>query len=83
MTRRRTPLHRLVVVNRALLDVVDRLQTEFPEVPLLVVYERVADARAVATRQLPNVAAFSDAVEQQARARLCAMAGKAKPVGCR
>jgi hypothetical protein len=55
----------LVVVNRALLDLVDRFHSEFPELPLLVVYERVADARAVATRHLPNVAAFSDAVERQ------------------
>jgi hypothetical protein len=72
----------LVVVNRALLDLVDRFHSEFPELPLLVVYERVADARAVATRHLPNVAAFSDAVERQARTQLCAMAGNGQPAGC-
>jgi hypothetical protein len=82
MTRRGKSLSRLVVVNRALLDVVDRLQAEFPEVPLLVVYGGVTDARALATRHLPNVAAFSDAVERRTRTQLCARAGNAQPVGC-
>jgi hypothetical protein len=80
LARRGTSLYRLLAVNRALLDVVDRLQSEFPEVPLLVVHERVADARAVATRHLPNVAAFCDMVEQQARTHLISVVSSGQPV---
>jgi hypothetical protein len=72
----------MVVVNRALHDIIDRLQSQFPEVALLAIYEQVADVRALATRHLPNVAAFRDVVEQQAREHLCAVAGGASPVGC-
>jgi hypothetical protein len=42
MHRRDAPLYRLIVVTRALLDVVDRLHPEFPEVPLRVGYGCVA-----------------------------------------
>jgi hypothetical protein len=83
MARHGPQLYRLLAVNRAVLDVVDHLQLEFPKVPLLIVHKSVADARTVATRHLPNVAAFRDAVEQQARTHLIAVASSTQPVGFR
>jgi hypothetical protein len=57
-------------VSRALLAAVDQLATEFPAIALPVIYERVGDARVIAARRLPNVAAYRDVLECEARARL-------------
>jgi len=43
-----TRLSRLAQVSAALLDAVDALTEEFPEVPVSIVYEKVGEARGVA-----------------------------------
>jgi hypothetical protein len=50
-----------------LLDVVDQLKAEFPEVPLSVVYEQVGEARAVAARHLPDVGKYRESLAREAR----------------
>jgi hypothetical protein len=57
-------LYRLV--NRAQLDVVDRLEAQFPAVPWNVIYEMVSHSRVVAAKQLPDIAAYADTLERQA-----------------
>jgi hypothetical protein len=58
------------MVSRALLDVVETLAAEFPAVPLRVIYDKVGDARPISARYLPNVFAYSKALEGEARVAL-------------
>jgi hypothetical protein len=57
-------------VSRALLAVVDKLASEFPDRPLAEVYVKVGEARVIAARRLPNVLAYRDVLEREARIRL-------------
>jgi hypothetical protein len=61
-------------VSRALLAVVDQLASEFPELPLAEVYVKVGEARVIAARRLPNVLAYRDVLEREARVRLAVSA---------
>lgn len=61
-------LYRLV--SRAQLDAVERLETQFPDVPWHVIYEKVTHARIPAAKQLPDLAGYADILEQHARAAL-------------
>jgi hypothetical protein len=56
--------------SRALLSVVDLLAREFPDIALPTIYEKVGEARGIAARHLPDVAAYRLAIEREARARL-------------
>jgi hypothetical protein len=53
-----------------LLSAADTIAAEFPHLPHSVVYEKVGDARAIAARQLPNVAAYRQVLEREARIAL-------------
>ena len=53
-----------------MLSVVDKLAAEFPDVPWQLVDDKVENARTTAAPYLPNVVAYSDALERQARAEL-------------
>jgi hypothetical protein len=57
-------------VSRALLSVVDLLAREFPDIALPTIYEKVGEAREDAARHLPDVTAYSRAIEREARTRL-------------
>jgi hypothetical protein len=48
----------------------DRLEAEFPAVSWLVIYKAVASARIEAARALPDMLAYSLALEQCAREAL-------------
>ncbi len=65
-----TRLSRLAQVSAALLDAVDALTEEFPEVPVSIVYEKVGEARGVAARYLPDPVGYRLAIEKEARRRL-------------
>ena len=65
-----TRLSRLAQVSTALLDAVDALTEEFPEVPVSIIYEKVGEARGVAARYLPDPAGYRFAIEKEARRRL-------------
>jgi hypothetical protein len=56
--------------SRALLDVVDRLSAEFPEVPLSVIHQKIGEARPVAVRHLPDVDRYQETLELEATIRL-------------
>jgi hypothetical protein len=53
-----------------MLAVVDSLAAQFPDVPLSEVYVKVGDARVAAARRLPNVLAYRDVLEHEARSQL-------------
>jgi hypothetical protein len=65
-----TRLSRLAQVSAALLDAVDALTEEFPEVPVSIIYEKVGEARGVAARHLPDPVGYRLAIETEARRRL-------------
>jgi hypothetical protein len=60
----------LLRVSKALLESVDQLALDFPDVPLVVIYARVGEARVEAARQLPDVSAYRAVLEQRVRADL-------------
>jgi hypothetical protein len=57
-------------VSRALLESVDQMSAEFPSVPLVVIYARVGEARVEAAKQLPNVSAYREVLEEKVRLEL-------------
>jgi hypothetical protein len=57
-------LYRLV--NRTQLDVVERLEAQFPAVPWIDIYEKVSDSRVIAAKELPDLAAYAAALERHA-----------------
>jgi hypothetical protein len=59
-----------LTVSRALLATVDLLAAEFPELPLSVVYVAVGQARGAAAKRLPNMLAYRDVLEHEARSLL-------------
>jgi hypothetical protein len=61
---------RLAQASVALLDAVDVLVAEFPEVPSSIVYEKVGEARSLAARYLPDLTRYRQAIEEGARLRL-------------
>jgi hypothetical protein len=70
MTSRTTDLYTRSQVSTALLSAADTIAAEFPHIPHSVVYEKVGEARAIAARQLPNVAAYRQVLEREARIAL-------------
>jgi hypothetical protein len=66
VTVRTTDVPIATLVDRVLLDVVDQLAARFSHLPHVVVYEKVGDARTVAHRLLPDLAAYGAAVEREA-----------------
>jgi hypothetical protein len=55
-------------VNRIQLDVVERLEAQFPDAPWHVIYEKVSEAHAPAAKHLPDLTTHTDVLEQHARA---------------
>jgi hypothetical protein len=53
--------------NRTQVMLMDRLEAEFPALSWLVIYKAVASARVDAARALPDMLAYSLALEQHAR----------------
>lgn len=72
MTVHSTPLSRLSQINRLQLDVVERLEADFPEAPALLIYEKVREARGPAAKHLADPSSYRDLLEQQARALIVA-----------
>jgi hypothetical protein len=70
MASRATDLYTRSQVSTALLSAADTIAAEFPHIPHAVVYEKVGDARAIAARQLPNVSAYRQVLEREARIAL-------------
>jgi hypothetical protein len=56
--------------NRTQVMLMDRLEAEFPALSWLVIYKAVASARIEAARALPDMLAYSLALEQHARQAL-------------
>jgi hypothetical protein len=72
MIQRATAKSLYRMINRTQLDVVERLQTQFPEEPWHIIYEKVDQARVTAAKDLPDLAAYAEALEQHARASVVA-----------
>jgi hypothetical protein len=79
MASRATDLYTRAQVSTALLSAADTIAAEFPHIPHSVVYEKVGDARAIAARRLPNVAAYRDTLEREARLALAGYGPGARP----
>jgi hypothetical protein len=67
---RSLPLSRVPRTNRAQVMLMDRLEADFPDLSWLAVYKAVAAARIEAARELPDVVAYSLALDRHARALL-------------
>jgi hypothetical protein len=76
---RTTDLYTRAQVSTALLSAADAIAAEFPHVPHSVVYEKVGDARAIAARRLPNVAAYRQVLEREARLALTGYGSGSRP----
>jgi hypothetical protein len=68
MASRSVPRSTRAMISRALLNVVETIAADFPDVPLPVVYDKVGDARAMSAKYLPDVAGYRDALECHALA---------------
>ena len=79
MASRATDLYTRAQVSTALLNAADTIAAEFPHVPHAVIYEKVGDARAIAARRLPNVAAYREVLEREARLALAGYGSGARP----
>jgi hypothetical protein len=67
---RSLPHSRPLRTNRTQVMLMDRLEAEFPSLSWLVIYKAVASARIDAARALPDMLAYSLALEQLARQAL-------------
>jgi hypothetical protein len=79
MASRAADLYTRSQVSTALLSAADTLAAEFPHIPHSVIYEKVGDARAIAARRLPNVAAYREALEREARLTLAGYGAGSRP----
>lgn len=57
-------------LSNALIEVSDRLATDFPEVSMATIYEIVGESREVADRALPRISTYTLELEREARIRL-------------
>jgi hypothetical protein len=76
VTLRSVPRHRPTPINRAQVLLMDRLEAQFPDVSWLVIYKAVAAARVEAARALPDMLAYSLALDQHARDALVLATGR-------
>jgi hypothetical protein len=61
------PIARSGRTNRIQVLLMDRLETDYPGLSWLTIYKAVSAARVDAARALPDVQAYSRALESQAR----------------
>jgi type II secretory pathway component PulM len=71
------PMTRSGRTNRIQVVLMARLETDFPALSWLTIYKAVSAARVDAARRLPDVQAYSEALESQARDLLTVAAQQA------